>query len=61
MEGKAIVTAAITGGVHTPAMSPHLPITPQQIVDESVRACEAGAAICHIHVRNPETGGRRPT
>jgi len=60
MEGKAIVTAAITGGVHTPAMSPHLPITPQQIVDESVRACEAGAAICHIHVRNPETGRPSP-
>ncbi len=60
MEGKAIVTAAITGGVHTPAMSPYLPITPQQIVDESVRACEAGAAICHIHVRNPETGQPSP-
>ena len=41
-------------------MSPHLPITPQQIVEESVRAWEAGAAICHIHVRNPETGRPSP-
>jgi uncharacterized protein (DUF849 family) len=41
-------------------MSPHLPVTPQQIIDESVRACEAGAAICHIHVRNPETGRPSP-
>ena len=60
MEGKVIITAAITGGVHTPGMSPHLPVTPQQIIDESVRACEAGAAICHIHVRNPETGRPSP-
>ncbi|MBP8980515.1 MAG: 3-keto-5-aminohexanoate cleavage protein [Syntrophobacterales bacterium] len=60
MEGKVIITAAITGGVHTPGMSPHLPITPQQIVEESVRAWEAGAAICHIHVRNPETGRPSP-
>jgi len=60
MEGKVIITAAITGGVHTPGMSPHLPITPQQIIAESVRACEAGAAICHIHVRNPETGRPSP-
>lgn len=60
MEGKVIITAAITGGVHTPGMSPYLPITPQQIVDESVRAWEAGAAICHIHVRNPETGRPSP-
>jgi len=41
-------------------MSPHLPVTPQQIIDESVQACEAGAAICHIHVRNPETGRPSP-
>lgn len=60
MEGKVIITAAITGGVHTPSMSPYLPITPQQIVEEAVRACEAGAAICHIHVRNPETGRPSP-
>jgi len=53
---KRIITAAITGGIHTPTMSPYLPITPKQIADEAVRACEAGAAVAHIHVRNPETG-----
>ena len=54
--GKAIITAAITGGIHTPSMTPYLPITPKQIADEAVRAYEAGAAAVHIHVRNPETG-----
>lgn len=54
--GKAIITAAITGNIHTPSMSPYLPITPQQIADEAVRAYEAGAAVVHIHARNPETG-----
>ncbi|MBW1767188.1 MAG: 3-keto-5-aminohexanoate cleavage protein [Deltaproteobacteria bacterium] len=53
---KRIITAAITGSIHTPSMSPYLPITPDQIVDEAVRACDAGAAVAHIHVRNPETG-----
>ena len=53
---KAIITAAITGGIHTPTMSPHLPITPSQIADEAVRSYEAGAAIAHIHVRDPATG-----
>ena len=56
MNDRVIITAAITGGIHTPTMSPHLPITPQQIADEAVRAYEAGAAVCHIHARNPETG-----
>lgn len=54
--GKTIITAAITGGIHIPTMSPYLPITPDQIVEECVRAHEAGAAVCHIHVRDPETG-----
>ncbi|MBE0480727.1 MAG: 3-keto-5-aminohexanoate cleavage protein, partial [Dehalococcoidia bacterium] len=53
---KVIVSAALTGSIHTPTMSPYLPITPKQIADEAVRAYEAGAAIAHIHVRNPETG-----
>lgn len=53
---KIILTAAITGSVHTPTMSPYLPITPQQIADDAVRAAEAGAAIVHIHVRDPESG-----
>ena len=54
--GKVIITAAITGSIHVPSMSPYLPITPQQIADEAVRAYEAGAAVAHVHVRNPETG-----
>ncbi|MBA4396053.1 MAG: 3-keto-5-aminohexanoate cleavage protein [Syntrophus sp. (in: bacteria)] len=56
MKDKAVITAAITGSIHTPTMSDYLPITPQQIADEAVRACEAGAAVCHVHARNPETG-----
>jgi uncharacterized protein (DUF849 family) len=59
MKEKAIITAAITGSIHTPGMSPYLPITPKQIIDEAVAAYEAGAAVAHIHVRDPETG--RPT
>jgi len=54
--GKVIVTAALTGAGNTPSMSPYLPIAPKQIADEAVRAYEAGGAIAHIHVRNPETG-----
>jgi len=53
---KRIVTAAITGGIHTPSMSPYLPITPKQIAEEAVRSYEAGAAVAHVHVRDPETG-----
>ena len=56
MKDKAVITAAITGSIHTPTMSTYLPITPQQIADEAVRAYEAGAAVCHVHARNPETG-----
>ncbi len=56
MKDKVVITAAITGSIHTPTMSPYLPITPQQIADEAVRAYEAGAAVCHVHARNPETG-----
>lgn len=56
MRDKTIVTAALTGGIHTPAMSPHLPITPKEIADEAVRCHDAGAAVVHIHARDPETG-----
>jgi len=56
MKEKAVITAAITGSIHTPTMSPYLPITPKEIADEAVRAYEAGAAVCHVHARNPETG-----
>jgi len=53
---KVIVTSATTGAIHMPFMSPHLPITPEQIVQDSLGAAEAGAAIVHLHARDPETG-----
>ena len=56
MENKIIITAAITGSVHIPTMTDYLPITPDEIVEDAVKAHEAGAAIAHIHVRNPENG-----
>jgi uncharacterized protein (DUF849 family) len=56
MMNKVIITCAITGAIHTPSMSPHLPITPDQIIDEAIAASEAGAAILHLHARDPETG-----
>jgi uncharacterized protein (DUF849 family) len=56
MSNKRIITAAITGAIHVPSMSEYLPITPEQIADEAVKAWEAGAAVAHIHVRNPENG-----
>ena len=56
MKDKTIITAAVTGSIHTPTMSEYLPITPRQIADDAVRAYEAGAAVCHIHARHPETG-----
>lgn len=56
MKERVVITAAITGSIHTPTMSPYLPITPRQIADEAVRAYEAGAAVVHVHARNPENG-----
>lgn len=53
---KTIITAAITGAIHVPGMSPYLPITPAQIIEDAVKAAEAGAAVVHIHARNPNTG-----
>lgn len=55
-KGKVIISCAVTGAIHTPSMSPYLPITPQQIIDDALAAAEAGAAIIHLHARNPETG-----
>ncbi|MGB1011439.1 MAG: 3-keto-5-aminohexanoate cleavage protein, partial [Thiolinea sp.] len=54
--GKVIITCAVTGAIHTPSMSPYLPVTAEQIADEAIAAAEAGAAILHLHARNPETG-----
>jgi uncharacterized protein (DUF849 family) len=56
LSNKVIVTCALTGAIHTPSMSPYLPITPDQIVDEAIAASEAGAAILHLHARDPVTG-----
>ena len=53
---KVIITCAITGAIHTPSMSPYLPVTAEQIADAAVGAAEAGAAIVHLHARNPENG-----
>jgi uncharacterized protein (DUF849 family) len=56
---KVIITCAVTGSIHTPSMSPYLPITPREIADAAVGAAEAGAAIVHLHARDPADG--RPT
>lgn len=53
---KIVITCAITGNLTRPEQTPHLPITPKQIADSALEAAEAGAAIAHIHVRDPETG-----
>ena len=53
---KVIITCAVTGAIHTPTMSPHLPITAEEIADAALGAAEAGAAIVHLHARNPVDG-----
>ena len=58
---KVIITCAVTGGIHTPTMSPHLPITPDEIADESIGAWEAGASIIHLHARDPKDGSPTPS
>ena len=57
---KVIITCAVTGSIHTPTMSHHLPITPDEIADASIGAWEAGASIIHLHARNPEDGSPTP-
>lgn len=54
--GKIIITCAVTGAIHTPSMSPYLPVTPDEITTDAIAAVEAGASILHLHARNPETG-----
>ena len=56
MSRKVIITCAVTGAIHTPSMSPYLPVTPEEIADAAVGAAEAGAAIVHLHARDPVTG-----
>ncbi|MDB2225752.1 3-keto-5-aminohexanoate cleavage protein [Halorubrum ezzemoulense] len=53
---NVIVTAALTGAIHVPTMSPYLPVTPDELIEQGIEAAEAGASIVHIHVRDPETG-----
>jgi uncharacterized protein (DUF849 family) len=57
---RVIINCAITGAIHIPSMSPYLPITPEQIAEESIAAAEAGAATVHLHARVPETGQPTP-
>jgi uncharacterized protein (DUF849 family) len=56
MASKVIISCAVTGSIHTPTMSPHLPITPEQIATSAIEAAQAGAAILHLHARDPATG-----
>jgi uncharacterized protein (DUF849 family) len=53
---KVIITCAVTGAIHTPSMSPHLPVTPDEIAEAAIGAAEAGAAVIHLHARDPQTG-----
>ncbi len=53
---KVLITCAVTGAIHTPSMSPHLPITAEEIADAAIGAVDAGAALVHLHARNPKTG-----
>jgi uncharacterized protein (DUF849 family) len=57
--GKVIISCAVTGSIHTPTMSPHLPLTPDEVASQAIEAAEAGAAILHLHARDPKDG--RPT
>ena len=56
MARKVIITCAVTGSIHTPSMSPYLPITPDEIAEQAIAAAEAGAAILHLHARDPQDG-----
>ncbi|TGN95727.1 3-keto-5-aminohexanoate cleavage protein [Burkholderia sp. USMB20] len=55
-QDKVIISCAVTGAIHTPSMSPYLPITAEEIAESSIAAAEAGAAIIHLHARDPITG-----
>ena len=59
MPEKIIITCAVTGSIHTPTMSPNLPVTPAEIAQQAIAAADAGASILHLHARDPESG--RPT
>jgi uncharacterized protein (DUF849 family) len=59
MANKVMITCAVTGSIHTPSMSPYLPVTPDEIAEAAIGAAKAGAAIVHLHARDPKDG--RPT
>ena len=59
-QDKVIITCAVTGAMHTPTMSSYLPLTPDQIAEQSIEAAQAGAAILHLHARNPSDGQPTP-
>src|ERR1700758_930558 len=59
LRGKVVITCAVTGSIHTPTMSPFLPLTPDEIARDAIAAADAGAAILHLHARDPKDG--RPT
>jgi uncharacterized protein (DUF849 family) len=56
MARKVIISCAVTGSIHTPSMSPYLPVTPDEIAEQAIAAAQAGAAILHLHARDPENG-----
>ena len=58
---KVIISCAVTGSIHTPSMSPHLPITPEEIARQSIDAAEAGASVLHLHAREPSNGRPSPS
>ncbi|WP_425407009.1 3-keto-5-aminohexanoate cleavage protein [Hwanghaeella sp.] len=60
MAKPVIITCAVTGSVHTPSMSPHLPVTPTEIAEQAIEAAEAGASILHLHARDPNDGRPSP-
>ena len=57
---KVVISCAVTGAVHTPTMSPYLPITPDEIAQQAIEAAEAGASVLHLHARDPHTGKPTP-
>src|SRR4249920_3150311 len=60
LRGKVVITCAVTGSIHTPTMSPHLPLTPDEIARDAIAAAEAGASILHLHARDPKDGRPSP-
>src|SRR5476651_1242145 len=60
LRSKVIITCAVTGSIHTPTMSPYLPLTPDEIAQQSIEAAEAGVAIIHLHARDPRDGKPTP-